>query len=63
MSIRNALKMDALAKRRSPLDMFNYSNVFTLTLFTLLDVALMLCSLPTSTQQLVAAKKREAVHA
>jgi 2-polyprenyl-3-methyl-5-hydroxy-6-metoxy-1,4-benzoquinol methylase len=62
MSIRNTLRMDALAKYRSLLEMFNYSNVFTLTLFTLLDAALMSFGLPTSTQQLVAVKKREVVH-
>ena len=56
MSIRNSLKMDALTKHRSLFEIFNYSNVFTLTLFTLLDLALMLCGLPTSTQQLIARK-------
>lgn len=61
MSIRNALKMDAITKYRSPFEIFNYSNVFTLTLFTLLDTTLMLCGLPTSTQQLTAQKRDGAV--
>jgi 2-polyprenyl-3-methyl-5-hydroxy-6-metoxy-1,4-benzoquinol methylase len=53
MSIRNTLGFDALTKHRSPLEMFNYSNVATLGAFTLLDLALMTVGLPTSTQQLV----------
>jgi len=61
MSIRNSMKMDALTKHRSIFEIFNYSNVFTLGMFTLLDVALMLFGLPTSTQQLVA-RKGDAVH-
>jgi 2-polyprenyl-3-methyl-5-hydroxy-6-metoxy-1,4-benzoquinol methylase len=60
MSIRNSLKMDALTKHRTPFEIFNYSNVFTLTLFTLLDMALMLAGLPTSTQQLVARRNGDA---
>ncbi len=59
MSIRNTLKMDALTRHRSPFEIFNYSNVFTLSLFTLLDTTLMLFGLPTSTQQLVAVKPSE----
>jgi 2-polyprenyl-3-methyl-5-hydroxy-6-metoxy-1,4-benzoquinol methylase len=53
MSIRNTLGFDALTKRRSPLEMFNYSNVATLGAFTVLDLALMTLGLATSTQQLV----------
>jgi SAM-dependent methyltransferase len=56
MSIRNSLKMDAITKHRSPFEIFNYSNVFTLTLFTLLDMVLMLGGSPTSTQKLIARK-------
>jgi SAM-dependent methyltransferase len=63
MSIRNTLKMDAVTKHRSPFEIFNYSNVFTLTLFTLLDMALMLVGLPTSTQQLIARKAGDGVQA
>lgn len=56
MSIRNALKMDALTKHRSLFEMFNYSNVVTLSFFTGVDSLLMLMGFPTSTQQLVARK-------
>ncbi|MBI2822314.1 MAG: class I SAM-dependent methyltransferase [Acidobacteria bacterium] len=54
MSIRNSLGMDALTRRRGPLELFNYSNVLTLVVFTLLDFALIAMGLPTSTQQLLA---------
>ena len=58
MSIRNSLKMDALTKHDSIFEMFNYSNVGTLSFFTAVDLLLMLVGLPTSTQQLIARKPR-----
>ena len=58
MSIRNSLGMDALTKHKSVFEVFNYSNVFTLSAFTALDLALMLVGLPTSTQKLIARKPR-----
>jgi SAM-dependent methyltransferase len=54
MSIRNALKMDALTRHKSVFEVFNYTNPFTLGMFTLLDLLLMTLRVPTSTQQLVA---------
>ena len=56
MSIRNSLGMDALSKHRSPLEMFNYSNVVTLGLFTVVDAVLLGLRIPTSTQTLVAVR-------
>jgi 2-polyprenyl-3-methyl-5-hydroxy-6-metoxy-1,4-benzoquinol methylase len=56
MSIRNTLKVDALTKRRSVFEMFNYSNPVTLGAFTIIDIILMSLRVPTSTQQLVALK-------
>ena len=54
MSIRNSLKMDALTKHASVFEIFNYSNVVTLSFFTGVDLLLMLFGFPTSTQQLIA---------
>jgi hypothetical protein len=56
MSIRNTLKMDALTKHRSILEIFNYSNILSLGFFTLIDLTLMIVRIPTSTQQLVAVR-------
>ncbi len=56
MSIRNSMKMDALTKHKSIFEMFNYSNVATLSFFTGVDLLLMLLGFPTSTQQLIARK-------
>lgn len=56
MSIRNSLKMDALTKHESIFEVFNYSNVVTLSFFTGVDLLLMLFGLTTSTQQLIAKK-------
>ena len=56
MSIRNSLDMDALTKHKSIFEIFNYSNIFTLGAFTLLDIALLGLKIPTSTQQLMAQK-------
>lgn len=56
MSIRNLLKMDAINKHNSILEIFNYSNVFTLGFFTVVDLVLMSFGIPTSTQQLIAKK-------
>lgn len=56
MSIRNSLKIDALTKRRSIFEMFNYSNPVTLGAFTIIDILLLALRVPTSTQQLVALK-------
>lgn len=56
MSIRNSMKMDALTRHRSIFDIFHYSNVVTLSLFTSVDLFLMSFGLPTSTQQLIARK-------
>jgi 2-polyprenyl-3-methyl-5-hydroxy-6-metoxy-1,4-benzoquinol methylase len=56
MSIRNTMKMDALTRHKSIFEMFNYSNVVTLSFFTGVDLFLMLLGFPTSTQQLVARK-------
>jgi len=60
MSIRNSLGMDALTKHRSIFEIFNYSNVLTLSFFTAVDLTLILAGLPTSTQQLIARKPRGA---
>ncbi len=54
MSIRNSLKMDALTKHKSVFEVFNYTNPFTLGIFTLLDLLLLRFRVPTSTQQLIA---------
>ena len=56
MSIRNSMKMDALTKHKSIFEIFNYSNVVTLSFFTGVDLLLMLLGFPTSTQQLIARK-------
>lgn len=56
MSIRNSLKMDALTRHNSIFEIFNYSNVVTLSFFTGVDLFLMLLGFPTSTQQLIARK-------
>jgi 2-polyprenyl-3-methyl-5-hydroxy-6-metoxy-1,4-benzoquinol methylase len=58
MSVRNLLGMDALSKRKGPLELFNYSNVGTLAAFTLLDLALIGLGFPTSTQQLILQRRR-----
>lgn len=56
MSIHNLLGFDALTRAQSPLDIFDYSNVFTLSAFTLLDLILSSVGVTTSTQQLLAVK-------
>ncbi len=56
MSIRNSMKMDALTRHHSVFEIFNYSNVLTLSFFTGVDLFLMLLGFPTSTQQLIARK-------
>ena len=56
MSIRNSMKMDALTTHRSVFEIFNYSNVVTLSFFTGVDLLLMLLGFATSTQQLIARK-------
>jgi len=57
MSIRNTLGMDALTRHKSIFEIFNYSNVFTLSFFTALDLALITLGFHTSTQQLIARKE------
>ncbi len=59
MSIRNTLGMDALTKHRSLFEIFNYSNVLTLSFFTAVDLALILARARTSTQQLIARKPED----
>jgi 2-polyprenyl-3-methyl-5-hydroxy-6-metoxy-1,4-benzoquinol methylase len=56
MSIRNMAKLDALTKHKSIFEVFNYSNVFTLGFFTLVDILLLFFKVNTSTQQMVAQK-------
>ncbi len=56
MSIRNFFGMDAISKKKSLLEIFNYSNLFTLSFFTLVDLVFLFVRLPTSTQQLIAKK-------
>jgi len=56
MSIRNRLQRNAREKRRGLAELFNYSNVGTLGLFTLVDLLMLGLGLTTSTQKLVAVK-------
>ncbi len=62
MSMRNLLGIDALSKRRGPFEIFNYSNVGTLGMFTLVDLVLMGLGFPTSTQQLVLQRQSAGTH-
>lgn len=57
MSIRNMLGMNALTKKKSALEIFNYTNPFTLGFFTLVDILILTLKLSSSTQQLVAVKQ------
>lgn len=54
LSIRNRLGMNAATEHRGILKLFDYKNVFMLTLFTLVDWLLMLCGCSTSNQVLIA---------
>ena len=58
MSIRNCLKLNAIKKYNPPLEIFNYSNLFTLGFFTVIDLLLMLMGGATSTQTLISKKSK-----
>ena len=53
MSIRNSAGLNALRKHASPFEIFNYSNLLTLSFFTVIDLFLLAARVPTSTQTLV----------
>ena len=61
LSIRNRLGMNAATEHRGILKVFDYKNVFMLTLFTLVDWLLMLCGCSTSNQVLIARKPLDSV--
>ena len=56
LGIRNRLGMNAATEHRSMLRIFDYKNVFMLTVFTVVDWILMLCGRSTSNQALIARK-------
>ena len=56
LGIRNRLGMNAATEHRSMLRIFDYKNVFMLTIFTIVDWILMLCGRSTSNQALIARK-------
>ena len=56
LSFRNRLGMSAATEHKGMLRLFNYKNVFMLTLFTIVDWVLLLCGGSTSNQVLIARK-------
>lgn len=56
LSLRNRFGMSAATGHKGMLRIFDYKNVFTLTLFTIVDWILMLCGCSTSNQVLIARK-------
>ena len=61
LSIRNRLGMNAETEQRGILKLFDYKNVFMLTLFTFVDWILVLCGRSTSNQVLIARKPLDSV--
>ena len=61
LSIRNKLGMNAATEHRGICRLFDYKNVFMLTLFTLVDWILMLCGCSTSNQVLIARKPLDSI--